>query len=128
MTADSDLELLRRFVAGSSQGSSQQAFSELVRRHIDWVSAAARRRVAGDPHLADDVTQAVFILLAKKSKSLANRREAVLSAWLFAAMRYCSLEVLRTQRRQQARDRHAAQIMRQQQPHTSEESSSSWSE
>jgi RNA polymerase sigma factor (sigma-70 family) len=122
MTVETDLELLRRFV----HGSSQEAFAELVRRHIAWVSAAARRRVGGDAHLADEVAQAVFILLAKKSKSLAAARDVTLSPWLFQALRYCSLEALRTRRRQVTRDQQAGEIMRQQQSRSTEPQPSAW--
>ena len=83
-----DAQLLEQFVATASQ----PAFAALVERHIGWVSAVARRRVR-DPHMADDVTQAVFILLAQKAKSLT--RETVLSAWLFQATRYASMAALR---------------------------------
>ena len=56
-----DGELLRRYLDGS-----EAAFAELVRRHINLVYRAAIRRVGGNAHAADDVTQKVFIALAQK--------------------------------------------------------------
>jgi RNA polymerase sigma factor (sigma-70 family) len=102
-----DAEFLQQFVSTGSQ----PAFAALVERHIGWVAAVARRRVR-DPHMAEDVTQAVFILLAQKAKSLT--RETVLSAWLFQATRYASIAALRSERRRQRRELRAAEIMRQQ--------------
>jgi DNA-directed RNA polymerase specialized sigma24 family protein len=52
-----DAQLLQQYLATGSQ----PAFARLVERHIGWVAAVARRRVR-DAHLADDVTQAVFVL------------------------------------------------------------------
>ncbi len=52
MTAlDGDGELLRRY----SEEKSEEAFTELVRRHVDLVYSAALRQVNGDAHLAQDV-------------------------------------------------------------------------
>src|ERR1044071_3925748 len=86
-----DLELLEQFKSGSSE-----AFAALVNRHIHWVRSAALRRVR-DPHMADDVTQAVFILLGRKARSM--RPGSVLGAWLFEAVRYSAATALRTERR-----------------------------
>src|SRR5688572_23420840 len=100
-----DRDLLDAFVGKGSQ----EAFAELVTRHIGWVTAAAKRRLR-DAALADDATQATFILLAHKASKL--RREAVLSAWLFSALRYTCIATLRSERRRKSREEQAA-VMRQ---------------
>src|SRR5678815_5448011 len=75
-------QLLDQFV----RGGSQAAFAELVGRHLDWVYGVARRAVGGDAHLAEDVTQATFIVLARKAAGIAPG--TVLTAWLFRVARY----------------------------------------
>ncbi len=62
-----EMDLLRKY----AQDKDQQAFAELVRLHGDWVYSSARRRL-GDEHLAEDVTQAVFLLLAGRARRLEN--------------------------------------------------------
>ena len=61
-----DGELLRRF----AEGKSEPALAELVRRHIDLVHAAALRQTRGNAALAEDVTQAVFVDLARRAAFL----------------------------------------------------------
>ena len=68
MTPDS--ELLGRY-AGTR---SEDAFAELVRRHVNLVYSAALRQVNGDAHLAQDVAQTVFTDLARKAGSLVASR------------------------------------------------------
>ena len=58
MNDQTNSQLLRAY----AEKRSEPAFSELVRRHVDFVYSAARRMVC-DPHLAEDVTQGVFIVL-----------------------------------------------------------------
>jgi hypothetical protein len=80
MTPDS--ELLRRY-AGTK---SEEAFAELVRRHVNLVYSAALRQVNGDTHLAQDVAQTVFTDLARKAAPL-SRRE-VFTIWLYTSAHY----------------------------------------
>jgi RNA polymerase sigma factor (sigma-70 family) len=96
----SDMELLREFVSRNSQ----EAFAILVQRHINLVYSVAVRQV-GDAHKAQDVTQAVFILLANKAKSL--RKETILSGWLYQTARLTSATFVRSEMRRQRREQES---------------------
>ena len=97
----SDCELLDAYVTAGSQA----AFEEIVRRNLSLVYGVALRRL-GDRHLAEDVTQSVFILLMRKAKSL--RRESVLGAWLVRAALFQASDVRKREAHRQARERRAA--------------------
>ncbi len=57
---------------------SEAAFTAVVQRCTGLVYATALRRVGGDAHLARDVTQLVFIDLARKARSLSDEATHIL--------------------------------------------------
>src|SRR5215831_13456133 len=93
-----DCELLRRY----SDDKSEEAFAELVRRHVDLVYSAALRQVNGDAHLAQDVAQMVFTELSRKAGQLSRR--TVLTGWLYTCAHFCAAKAVRTERRRHSRE------------------------
>jgi RNA polymerase sigma factor (sigma-70 family) len=98
-----DRQLLEQY----RERKSQEAFGELVRRHIGWVRSAALRQVR-DAHLADDVAQAVFLALARQAHRLHDG--AALSTWLFQVTRYAASAALRGESRRRRHERNAAML------------------
>ena len=99
MQAD-DMELLREFATSNSQ----PAFATLVQRHINLVYSVALRRL-GNAHEAEEVTQAVFVILAKKAGSL--RAGTILSGWLYQTAQLTSANFQRAAFRRQRREQEA---------------------
>ena len=95
-----DHELLGRF---TRQGS-EAAFAALVGRHVNLVHSVALRQT-GDPHQAEEVTQAVFIILARKAARLSPR--VVISGWLYQTARLTAANYLRGERRRAHREQEA---------------------
>jgi RNA polymerase sigma factor (sigma-70 family) len=105
MQPPTDAELLADYAAHQSE----RAFAELVQRHLGLVYSAALRQVT-DPHLAEEITQAVFIILARKAGSLAKgglRRHVALAGWLCRTAHLAARDALKKERRRQLRDHHA---------------------
>lgn len=87
---------------------SEHAFTELTRRYVRLVYATCRREV-GDRDLADDVTQAVFLLLARKARSLSTR--STLAGWLFQTSVLASRNARRQEARRTAREQRIGEQM-----------------
>src|ERR1035441_2158567 len=92
-----DLTLLREY----ARRNSETAFAALVSRHINLVYSVALRQVR-DAHLAEEVTQVVFIILARKAGSLGSR--TIVSGLLCRTARYASANALTVRRRRHYRE------------------------
>jgi RNA polymerase sigma factor (sigma-70 family) len=95
-----DLALLREY----ARNHSEAAFAALVARHVNLVYSVALRSVR-DPQLAEEITQAVFIILARKADSLGDK--TILPGWLCRTARYASANALTIQWRRQHREQEA---------------------
>lgn len=96
-----DWDLLRQY----ARSGSQQAFTELVRRHIDMVYAVCLRQLR-NRHDAEDATQVVFIALAGKAAELDQK--TVLGGWLYRAAVYICGDMLRKAKRREEHEMAAA--------------------
>lgn len=95
-----DNALLRLY----SDHGSDDAFATLVSRHVNLVYSVALRQ-AGDPHRAEEITQAVFITLARKAARLVEVK--TLSSWLFQTTRLTANNYIRSECRRHRREQEA---------------------
>ncbi|HTA94829.1 MAG TPA: sigma factor, partial [Verrucomicrobiae bacterium] len=95
-----DNALLREYVARDSE----EAFAALVTRHVNKVYSVALRHTR-NPHSAEEITQAVFVILAKKANRL--RRHAALSGWIYETARLASVTFIRSEIRRARREQEA---------------------
>jgi len=100
MTELDDMQLLRDYAAGNSE----DAFATLVQRHVNLVYSVALRHLA-DSHKAQDVTQAVFVILARKAAHL--QKEVILTGWLYQTTRLTAASFLRGEIRRQRREQES---------------------
>src|SRR6185436_9041312 len=101
--SDTDLELLARY----TRDRAEDAFSEVVRRHLDLVHSAALRQVRFS-QLAEEVAQSTFIKLAREARRLAP--DTILSAWLYQVTRREAIDVTRREARRQLREQIATEM------------------
>ncbi|HWI60098.1 MAG TPA: sigma-70 family RNA polymerase sigma factor, partial [Bacillota bacterium] len=102
MTAN-DQELLGQF----TRDQSQDAFTALVKRHLNLVYSAALRQVRS-PQLAEEVAQFAFLQLARHAARLSP--DTVLTAWLYQVTRRAAIDAVRREARRQAREQIAFQM------------------
>jgi hypothetical protein len=100
MTELDDHKLLAEF----ARSASESAFDALVARHVNLVYSTALR-FTGNPHHAQEITQAVFVILARKAGSL--RRGTVLSGWLYQTARLTAANFVKGETRRQRREQEA---------------------
>src|SRR5688500_7792893 len=96
-----------QLISEYAKNGSERAFRELVERHLGLVHSVAMRQVR-NPESAREVSQAVFILLARKASTF--RPTVVLSAWLFRTTRFVAARAVRSEVRRQRREQLALRI------------------
>jgi RNA polymerase sigma factor (sigma-70 family) len=100
MQEAADWELLRQYV----HRDSNEAFAALLARHVNMVYSVALRKT-GNPQAAEEITQVVFIILAKKARGLSKK--IVLSGWLYHTARLTAVNFLRADMRRVRREQEA---------------------
>ena len=98
MNVEEDTELLRRY----AREQAQDAFAELVRRHLDFVYAAALRRAEGRSDLAADVAQQAFVALAHHARAL--EKHPAVAGWLYTTTHHLAAGTLRSERARKLRE------------------------
>lgn len=101
--AAGDQELLQRYTGNRDD----DAFAELVRRHVNLVFSAAHRQVRS-PQLAEEVAQSTFTNLARDAHRLAP--DTILTAWLYQVTRRTAIDVVRREARRQLREQIATEM------------------
>src|SRR5947207_565703 len=100
-----DLELLWEY----ARSGSHDLFARVAGRYVDLIYSSALRQT-GDPHVADDIVQAVLIILMHKAGKL--KPGTILAGWLLKATRYAALDALKMSARRKRHEREAARIRR----------------
>ena len=101
--SQTDHQLLTRYATQRAE----DAFAEVVRRHVDLVHSAALRQVRS-PELAEEVAQAVFIELARQARHLPPG--TVLAAWLYHVTRRRAIDLVRREAGRRLREQTAQQL------------------
>jgi RNA polymerase sigma factor (sigma-70 family) len=100
---ETDLQLIAQY----ARENSQDAFAEIVRRHIGLVHSAALRQVRS-PELAEEVAQSVFTDLARQARHLPDH--TILTAWLYEVTRRSAIDVVRREASRRLREEIATEM------------------
>ncbi len=95
-----DMDLLRQY----ARRNSDTAFAALVSRHVNLVYSAALRKT-GNPDAAEEITQAVFVILAQKAGRISDK--TVLPGWLYQTVRLTAASYLKSEARRARREQEA---------------------
>ena len=99
-----DIELLGRY----ARKQDEEAFGEIVQRHLPLVYGTALRKLCGDEASARDVAQVVFSDLARKGGTLSGQRS--LEAWLHKSTCFAASKFVRTEQRRRIREEEAMKM------------------
>jgi RNA polymerase sigma factor (sigma-70 family) len=100
MQERNDIELLQQY----AREGSEEAFAAVVSRYVNLVYSAALRQTS-DSHQAQEITQVVFIILARKAGRLS--RKIILSGWLYQTARLAAANFRRGEIRRARREQEA---------------------
>jgi RNA polymerase sigma factor (sigma-70 family) len=101
--SDTDSGLLKRY----TQEGAEDAFAEIVRRHLNLVYSVALRQVRS-PQLAEEIAQCAFTELARNAQRLTP--DTFLAAWLYTVTHRAALNVVRREARRQLREQIAFEM------------------
>ena len=97
--------LLARYV----RNRDEEAFREIVSNYFGLVQATALRRVNNDLARAGDITQIVFIDLARQASRLSSR--TLLGSWLYKHTCFVASKFVRSEQRRVFREKEASQML-----------------
>ena len=101
MSEKTDQELLREHF----ETGSEDAFADLVHRHVDLVYSTALR-ILNNFSLAEEVTQRTFLALSQNARKLQDR--SILTGWLYETARNSAVTTIRSENRRRLREQEAA--------------------
>ena len=101
--SETDMELLARY----ARHRAEDAFTQLVQRHLGLVYSAALRQVRS-PQLAEEVSQSVFLDLARSADRV--KPDTILTAWLYQVTRCSAIDVVRREASRQFREQIATEM------------------
>lgn len=96
-----DMALLQEYV----RNNFEEAFATLVRRPVNKVYSIALRHTR-KPNQAEEITQTVFVILARKSRDLS--KSVILSGWLCRTAQLTAVTFIRSEIRRARREQEAS--------------------